>query len=65
MVPLSPMQKKVAQMICNGLKGKEIAEELNIKLGTVKAHAGLVYVKTGARGRLELAVMVVKKEVEL
>jgi len=44
---LSPRQKEVLQLLCQGKKYKEIAEALFIEESTVKAHMAGVYEKLG------------------
>jgi DNA-binding NarL/FixJ family response regulator len=57
MARLSDREKQIAFLVARGLKNKAIAEELNISENTVKRHLQSIFNKTGARDRLELAVM--------
>ena len=57
MTRLSEREKQIAFLVARGLKNKGIAEELNISENTVKRHLQSIFNKTGARDRLELAVM--------
>jgi len=43
--------------VARGLKNKDIASQLSISENTVKRHLQSIFNKTGARDRLELAVM--------
>jgi DNA-binding NarL/FixJ family response regulator len=54
---LSEREKQIAFLVARGLKNKGIAEELKISENTVKRHLQSIFNKTGARDRLELAVM--------
>jgi len=54
---LSEREKQIAFLVARGLKNKGIAVELNISENTVKRHLQSIFNKTGARDRLELAVM--------
>lgn len=54
---LSDREKQIAFLVARGLKNKAIAEELSISENTVKRHLQSIFNKTGARDRLELAVM--------
>ncbi|HZU42594.1 MAG TPA: response regulator transcription factor [Terriglobales bacterium] len=54
---LSDREKQIAFLVARGLKNKAIAEELAISENTVKRHLQSIFNKTGARDRLELAVM--------
>jgi DNA-binding NarL/FixJ family response regulator len=53
---LSDQEKKVADLICQGCKNKEIAQSLNISEQTVKAHCNRIYKKMEVSGRLQLAI---------
>ncbi len=57
MARLSDREKQIAFLVARGLKNKAIAEELSISENTVKRHLQSIFNKTGARDRLELAVM--------
>jgi len=54
---LSPRERQVAMLVSRGMKNKDIAGELKISENTVKRHLQSVFSKTGARDRLELAVL--------
>jgi len=51
--PLSERELDVLYLIAEGKKNKEIAEDLIIVLGTVKAHINNIYGKLGVRSRVE------------
>ena len=53
---LSNMEKKVAALICQGRKNKEIARELMISEQTVKSHCNRIYKKMEVSDRLQLAI---------
>lgn len=55
---LSNREGQIARMVAEGLSNLEIAEALGIVERTVKAHLSAVYAKTGAKGRLGLALLV-------
>jgi DNA-binding NarL/FixJ family response regulator len=57
MTRLSDREKQIAFLVARGLKNKAIGEELKISENTVKRHLQSIFNKTGARDRLELAVM--------
>ncbi|AWI03608.1 hypothetical protein B9W14_03620 [Clostridium drakei] len=50
---LTPMEKKVLQLIINAYTNKEIAEKLRITLRTVKAHIGNIYAKLEVKNRIQ------------
>ena len=53
---LSPREREVYELICQGLTNRQIAEVLVIEESTVKAHAHHIYDKIGIRSRKDLAV---------
>ena len=53
---LSHMEKKVADLICQGHKNKEIARALSISEQTVKSHCNRIYKKMEVSDRLRLAI---------
>ncbi|MGI9102706.1 MAG: response regulator [Terriglobales bacterium] len=54
---LSERERQIAALVARGLKNKDIAAELKISENTVKRHLQSIFNKTGARDRLELAVI--------
>jgi len=56
---LSERERQIAQLVANGMRNRDIAEELKISENTVKRHLQSIFDKTGARDRLELAVMAI------
>lgn len=59
-VHLSPRQTELMDYLVRGLKNKEIAAEMNLSVGTVKAYMTTLFEKTGARDRFELALFGLK-----
>lgn len=57
MVRLSERERQIAYLVARGLKNRDIARELTISENTVKRHLQSIFSKTGARDRLELAVL--------
>ena len=53
--PLTPRERDVVRLVARGLTNHEVAAELFVSLGTVKAHLGSVQAKLGARNRVEVA----------
>jgi DNA-binding NarL/FixJ family response regulator len=53
---LSEREQQVAELIGRGMSNKEIADSMGITVRTVKAHLSSVFVKTGCRDRLEVAL---------
>jgi DNA-binding NarL/FixJ family response regulator len=54
---LSERERQIAVLVSRGMKNKDIAQELSISENTVKRHLQSIFGKTGARDRLELAVL--------
>lgn len=53
--PLTPREEEVLRLMATGLSNREIAQELIIALGTVKAHLHHIYGKLGVGGRTAAA----------
>lgn len=53
---LTAREKQVVELICRGMKNRQIAETLHITAGTVKVHLMHIFEKTGLKDRLALAV---------
>jgi predicted ATPase/DNA-binding CsgD family transcriptional regulator len=50
--PLTPREFDVLTLLCNGQTNSEIADELDIAVGTVKYYTGQIYGKLGVRNRV-------------
>jgi DNA-binding NarL/FixJ family response regulator len=53
---LTVRERQVLELVEQGCKNKEIAQELGIRPGTVKIHLKHIFEKTGIRGRYGLAL---------
>ena len=53
---LTPREAQVMELVEQGYKNREIAQELGIRPGTVKIHLKHIFEKTGVRGRHGLAL---------
>lgn len=53
---LTSREHQVMELVEQGLKNREIAQELGIRPGTVKIHLKHIFEKTGVRGRHGLAL---------
>ena len=51
---ISPREKEVIELICEGCTNKEIAKSLFITLQTVKDHTHRIYTKVGVKNRVQL-----------
>ena len=55
---LAPQQERVVELVVCGARDKRIAEELGLKLPTVRTYLDRIYRRVGVRDRLELVVKV-------
>ncbi len=53
---LTPRERQVMELVEQGFKNREIAQELGIRPGTVKIHLKHIFEKTGVHGRHGLAL---------
>jgi two-component system, NarL family, nitrate/nitrite response regulator NarL len=53
---LTPREQQVMELVEQGYKNREIAQELGIRPGTVKIHLKHIFEKTGVHGRHGLAL---------
>lgn len=51
---LRPSELRVAKLVCKGLTDEEIAEKLNINIGTVGVHLRRIFKKTNANNRISM-----------
>ncbi|MCR2810659.1 MULTISPECIES: response regulator transcription factor [unclassified Microbacterium] len=54
--PLTPREEQVLSAVARGRTNAEIAADLFVSLGTVKAHLASILLKLGARNRVEAAM---------
>jgi DNA-binding NarL/FixJ family response regulator len=55
--PLTTRESEILRLLASGMSNKWIASELNIALGTVKAHTKAILDKLGARSRTQATVI--------
>jgi DNA-binding NarL/FixJ family response regulator len=60
--PLTGRELEVVELVERGLKNKDIASALGIRIGTVKIHLKHIFEKTGIRGRYGLALSGLKEK---
>jgi two-component system nitrate/nitrite response regulator NarP len=53
---LSPRETELVQLVRQGMRNRDIAEQLGITEGTVKVYLHSVFEKTGVANRTELAI---------
>ena len=56
-IRLSERERQIAYLVARGMKNRDIAQQLTISENTVKRHLQSIFSKTGAKDRLELAVL--------
>ncbi|MEU6429991.1 AAA family ATPase [Microbispora sp. NPDC046973] len=59
---LTPGERRVIELVADGLSNPQIAEELHYSRKTVEVYLTRVYAKTGLRSRVELALAVERGE---
>jgi DNA-binding CsgD family transcriptional regulator len=55
---LTPAERRIAELVAQGMRNREIGEALFMSVGTVEAHLTRIYRKLGIRSRSELARLV-------
>lgn len=64
-ITLTPREQQLVAAILRGAGNKEIARLLGVKEQTIKNQLVTLYQKTGASTRLELAMFVVRGQVDV
>ena len=57
---LTPDERRVVQLVTEGLTNREIAEELNVTADVIKDRMLLIFLKANCTSRLELAVLAMR-----
>lgn len=60
-LPLSPREEEILKLLAKGHRSKEIAEQLQIGLGTVNTHVRHIYEKLHVRSRAEAVARLVRR----
>ena len=60
LAPLSPAERRVAELVAEGLSNQAIADRLVLSRHTVDTHVKRCFAKLGLRSRVELATLVLK-----
>ncbi|MGA3132164.1 MAG: response regulator transcription factor [Terracidiphilus sp.] len=58
---LTPRECEVIELICEGLRNKEISDRLHISMATVSHHLTSVYSKLGVSDRTSLVIYAAKR----
>ena len=53
---ITPRERQIVELVCEGLRNREIAERMSITQGTVKVHLMHIFEKTGMKDRFQLAL---------
>jgi CRP-like cAMP-binding protein len=61
LAPLSPAERRVADLLADGMSNQRIAEALYVSRHTVDSHVKRAYAKLGLRSRVELAALVIRR----
>jgi RNA polymerase sigma factor (sigma-70 family) len=56
---LTPRQRQIALLVCDGLSNKQLGEQLNLTEGTIKVHLHKIYRKLGVRNRTALSTLTI------
>jgi DNA-binding NarL/FixJ family response regulator len=51
---LTPRERQIAELVCNGLRNGNIARHLRIKPGTVKTHTRNIYRKVHVKSKISM-----------
>ena len=55
---LTPAERRIAELVAEGMRNREISQALFMSVGTVEAHLTRTYRKLSIRSRSELARLV-------
>jgi DNA-binding NarL/FixJ family response regulator len=62
--PLTIREKQIVDCVCEGKLNKEIAHQLHLAEGTVKAFMSTIFSKVGVSNRTALAIWSVRQAIE-
>jgi DNA-binding NarL/FixJ family response regulator len=62
---LTPAERRVAALVADGMKNRQIGQALFMSVATVEAHLTRIYRKLGIRSRTQLARAVADGSLEL
>ncbi len=60
---LSVTEERIAELVAAGSSNREIAECLYLRRHTIEAHLTHIFTKLRLRSRVDLAVMMVRREI--
>ena len=59
---LTPTERRIAELVAEGLKNRQIAETMFVSVATVEAHLTRIYRKLQIRSRTELTRLVIERD---
>lgn len=62
MLPLTPRERQIADLVCAGADVEEISHEIGIGVWGVKKHVKMIRAKTGARSMSEIPQALARSE---
>lgn len=62
--PYTKSERKVIDLLMNGLSNKQISDQLHIGIPTVKTHLGNIYRKSGCKGRAAFIALKAGREMK-
>jgi len=62
---LTPRQRQIALLVCDGLSNKQLGQQLNLTEGTIKVHLHKIYRKLGVRNRTALSTLTIASRASL
>ena len=54
---LTPRERQIAELVCQGLRNDDIASELEITAGTAKTHIRNIYRKVHVKSKISMLLM--------
>ncbi len=58
---LTPRERQIAELVCQGLKNDSIANRLRVRPETVKTHVRNIYRKVGVRSKIHMLLRFVRE----
>jgi len=58
---LTPRERQIAELVCEGLRNESIASRLHIKPGTVKTHIRNIYRKVQVKSKIAMLLQFVSE----
>ncbi len=62
---MTPREYQIARLVCSGMGNEEIAEKLQVMLGTVKTHIRNIYRKTWVNNKISMLLRFAEETPEI